>query len=111
VDAGAIVRALATSPRAQLLDAITSALHPELVGEVLEVVAQLKQQGTTMVIATYEMAFARGSPTRSASCTPAGSSNGACRPTSSTGRNSQRDGAPSAASSAPSACDAGAARR
>jgi polar amino acid transport system ATP-binding protein len=55
----AIVRALATSPRALLLDEITSALDPELVGEVLEVVAELKQQGTTMVIATHEMAFAR----------------------------------------------------
>jgi polar amino acid transport system ATP-binding protein len=55
----AIVRALATSPRALLLDEVTSALDPELVGEVLEVVAELKQQGTTMIIATHEMGFAR----------------------------------------------------
>jgi polar amino acid transport system ATP-binding protein len=55
----AIVRALATAPRALLLDEITSALDPELVGEVLEVVAELKQQGTTMIIATHEMGFAR----------------------------------------------------
>ena len=55
----AIVRALATSPRALLLDEITSALDPELVGEVLAVVAELKQEGTTMVLATHEMAFAR----------------------------------------------------
>jgi polar amino acid transport system ATP-binding protein len=55
----AIVRALATRPRALLLDEITSALDPELVGEVLDVVRELKAQGITMVIATHEMAFAR----------------------------------------------------
>mgnify|MGYP001435557122 CR=1 FL=1 len=55
----AIVRALATSPRALLLDEVTSALDPELVGEVLELVRGLKEQGMTMVIATHEMAFAR----------------------------------------------------
>ena len=55
----AIVRALATNPRALLLDEVTSALDPELVGEVLELVRGLKQQGMTMVIATHEMAFAR----------------------------------------------------
>ncbi len=55
----AIVRALATSPRLILLDEVTSALDPELVGEVLEVIAGLKEEGMTMVIATHEMAFAR----------------------------------------------------
>jgi len=55
----AIVRALATSPRALLLDEVTSALDPELVGEVLAVIRDLKADGMTMVIATHEMAFAR----------------------------------------------------
>jgi len=53
------VRALATRPRALLLDEITSALDPELVGEVLAVVRELKAEGMTMVIATHEMEFAR----------------------------------------------------
>jgi polar amino acid transport system ATP-binding protein len=55
----AIVRALATNPRALLLDEVTSALDPELVGEVLAVIRDLKREGMTMVIATHEMAFAR----------------------------------------------------
>ena len=55
----AIARALAPRPRALLLDEITSALDPELVGEVLAAVADLKREGMTMVIATHEMAFAR----------------------------------------------------
>ncbi len=55
----AIVRALATRPRALLLDEVTSALDPELVGEVLELIRGLKTEGMTMVIATHEMAFAR----------------------------------------------------
>jgi polar amino acid transport system ATP-binding protein len=55
----AIVRALATSPRALLLDEVTSALDPELVGEVLAVVRDLKADGMTMIIATHEMGFAR----------------------------------------------------
>jgi polar amino acid transport system ATP-binding protein len=54
----AIVRALATSPRALLLDEVTSALDPELVGEVLAVVRELKESGMTMLIATHEMGFA-----------------------------------------------------
>ena len=54
------MRALATRPRALLLDdEITSALDPELVGEVLAVVRELKAEGMTMVIATHEMEFAR----------------------------------------------------
>jgi polar amino acid transport system ATP-binding protein len=55
----AIVRALAMQPELVLLDEITSALDPELVGEVLDVVRELKDGGMTMLIATHEMAFAR----------------------------------------------------
>jgi len=55
----AIVRALAMQPEIMLLDEITSALDPELVGEVLEVVKHLKAQGMTIILATHEMAFAR----------------------------------------------------
>jgi polar amino acid transport system ATP-binding protein len=55
----AIIRALATQPRALLLDEVTSALDPELVGEVLAVVRELKAGGMTMLIATHELAFAR----------------------------------------------------
>jgi polar amino acid transport system ATP-binding protein len=55
----AIVRALATNPRALLLDEVTSALDPELVGEVLAVVRDLKADGMTMILATHEMTFAR----------------------------------------------------
>ncbi|WP_371621755.1 amino acid ABC transporter ATP-binding protein [Streptomyces sp. NBC_01116] len=55
----AIVRALAVRPRLLLLDEITAALDPELVGEVLGLVREVKEEGMTMVIATHEMAFAR----------------------------------------------------
>jgi polar amino acid transport system ATP-binding protein len=55
----AIARALLTRPRALLLDEVTSALDPELVGEVLEVIRELKGEGMTMLIATHEMGFAR----------------------------------------------------
>jgi len=55
----AIVRALATDPALMLFDEVTSALDPELVGEVLEIIAELKSAGMTMVIATHEMSFAR----------------------------------------------------
>jgi len=55
----AIVRALAMDPDVLLLDEITSALDPELVAEVLDVIRGLAQQGMTMVIATHEMGFAR----------------------------------------------------
>lgn len=55
----AIVRAIATGPELLLLDEVTSALDPELVGEVLELVRSLKASGTTIVMATHEMAFAR----------------------------------------------------
>jgi len=55
----AIVRALAMQPQLMLLDEVTSALDPELVAEVLEVVRELAAGGMTMVIATHEMGFAR----------------------------------------------------
>ena len=55
----AIARALMTRPRALVLDEVTSALDPELVGEVLAVIRELKQEGMTMLIATHEMSFAR----------------------------------------------------
>jgi len=55
----ALVRAFASRPRALLLDEVTSALDPELVGEVLEAVRELKAEGMTMLIATHEMSFAR----------------------------------------------------
>jgi polar amino acid transport system ATP-binding protein len=55
----AIVRAIATGAELLLLDEITSALDPELVGEVLDLVRELGRDGTTIVMATHEMAFAR----------------------------------------------------
>ena len=57
----AIVRALAMEPEVLLLDEITSSLDPELVGEVLDVVRELKTSGMTLVLATHEMGFARES--------------------------------------------------
>ena len=55
----AIVRALAMQPRLLLLDEVTSALDPELVAEVLDVIRELAEGGMTMLIATHEMGFAR----------------------------------------------------
>lgn len=55
----AIVRAIATNPEVLFLDEITSALDPELVGEVLELVRDLAGEGATILMATHEMAFAR----------------------------------------------------
>ncbi len=55
----AIVRALAMQPELLLLDEVTSALDPELVAEVLDVIRELAEGGMTMVIATHEMGFAR----------------------------------------------------
>jgi len=55
----AIVRALAYDPRLLLLDEVTSALDPELVGEVLHIVRDLAEQGMTILMATHEMGFAR----------------------------------------------------
>jgi len=60
----AIVRALAMQPQLMLLDEVTSALDPELVAEVLEVIGELAAGGMTMVIATHEMGFARDIATR-----------------------------------------------
>jgi polar amino acid transport system ATP-binding protein len=55
----AIARALAMSPEVMLFDEVTSALDPELVSEVLAVMRQLAEDGTTMIVVTHEMAFAR----------------------------------------------------
>ena len=54
-----MVRALATDPALLLLDEVTSALDPELVGEVLDILRALARGGTTMVLATHEIGFAR----------------------------------------------------
>jgi polar amino acid transport system ATP-binding protein len=55
----AIARALVNSPKLMLLDEVTSALDPELVGEVLDLLRELSAEGMTMLICTHEMAFAR----------------------------------------------------
>ncbi|MFZ2502541.1 MAG: amino acid ABC transporter ATP-binding protein [Nocardioides sp.] len=55
----ALVRALCTEPTLLMLDEITAALDPELVGEVLSLVRELAEEGTTMILATHEMSFAR----------------------------------------------------
>ena len=55
----AIVRAMATKPELLLLDEVTAALDPELIGGVLAVIKQLRDQGMTMLIVTHEMGFAR----------------------------------------------------
>lgn len=55
----AVVRALATNPEVLLLDEITAALDPELIGEVIKIVRSLKDQGLTMMLVTHEMGFAR----------------------------------------------------
>lgn len=55
----AIVRAMATNPDVLLLDEVTAALDPELIGGVLQVIKDLKTEGMTMVIVTHEMSFAR----------------------------------------------------
>ncbi|AMM22283.1 peptide ABC transporter ATP-binding protein [Frondihabitans sp. PAMC 28766] len=55
----AIARAVATNPELILLDEVTSALDPQLVGEVLDLVTELKEQGSTILMTTHEMSFAR----------------------------------------------------
>ena len=55
----AIIRAIATNPKLLLLDEVTSALDPVLIAEVLSLIAELKRDGMTMVIATHEMGFAK----------------------------------------------------
>jgi polar amino acid transport system ATP-binding protein len=57
---GAIARSLAMQPKVMLFDEVTSALDPELTGEVLKVIERLAADGMTMVLVTHEMAFARG---------------------------------------------------
>ena len=56
--ANAIARALAMKPKVMLFDEVTSALDPELVEEVLDVMKQLAREGTTMIVVTHEMEFA-----------------------------------------------------
>ena len=60
----AIVRALATNPDVLLLDEVTAALDPELIGGVLSVIRDLREAGMTMLIVTHEMGFARDSADR-----------------------------------------------
>jgi len=60
----AIVRALAMQPKLMLLDEVTSALDPELVFEVLDMIRELVAEGMTMLLATHEMSFAKESATR-----------------------------------------------
>lgn len=55
----AIVRAMATNPEVLMLDEVTAALDPELIGGVLKIIRDLKDQGMTMMIVTHEMGFAR----------------------------------------------------
>ena len=55
----AIIRAMATNPDVLLLDEITAALDPELIGEVLKIIRDLKDRGMTMIVVTHEMGFAR----------------------------------------------------
>jgi polar amino acid transport system ATP-binding protein len=55
----AIIRALAMKPELLLLDEVTSALDPEMVGEVLDIIVELKSLGMTMILATHQMGFAR----------------------------------------------------
>jgi polar amino acid transport system ATP-binding protein len=55
----AIARAMVNSPELLLLDEVTSALDPELVGEVLTLLAELRADGMTMILSTHEMGFAR----------------------------------------------------
>jgi len=57
---GAIARSLAMQPKVMLFDEVTSALDPELTGEVLKVIERLAADGMTMVLVTHEMSFARG---------------------------------------------------
>ena len=56
----AIARALAMEPHVMLFDEVTSALDPELVKEVLDVMQELAEEGMTMIVVTHEMGFARG---------------------------------------------------
>ena len=55
----AIIRAVAMEPKVLLLDEVTSALDPELVGEVLDLIRELKSGGTTILMATHELSFAK----------------------------------------------------
>ena len=80
----AIARALAMEPEVMLFDEPTSALDPETIGEVLNVMKRLADEGMTMVVVTHEMSFANGSPTGSWCLTTARSSRKGRRPRYST---------------------------
>ena len=100
----AIVRALAMGPRLLLLDEITSALDPELVSEVLNIVRELAAEGMTMLLATHEMGFAKEVASKVASCTTAWSPRRAHRSSSSRIRTRSARAASCGASSKPAAC-------
>ena len=102
----AIVRALAMNPGLLLLDEVTSALDPELIGEVLNVVRELAAEGMTMVIATHEMGFARDIADRISSSTRDSSSRRGRRSGSSASRPSRGRASSCSASSRPGASDA-----
>jgi ABC-type polar amino acid transport system ATPase subunit len=100
----AIVRGLAMRPKL-LLDEITSALDPELVAEVLNIVRELADEGTTMMLATHEMSFAREAPAGSASSTRGSSASRAHPPRSSPSRPTPAPRPSSSASSRPAASE------
>ena len=95
----AIARALMMEPHVMLFDEVTSALDPELVGEVLIVMRDLARVGMTMLVVTHEMQFAREVGDGSSSWTRAGSSRRACPPTCSTTRGTSARGGSCAARS------------
>ena len=103
----AIARARAMRPGVTLLDEVTSALDPELVAEVLGVIRELAADGMTMLIATYEMGFARDIADRVCFLEGAGSSNRARPAGSSTPRRTPAPAGFYSASSPRAACRAG----
>ena len=129
----AIVRALAMKPQIMLLDEVTSALDPELVAEVLDVIRELAAGGMTMLIATHEMGFARdiarrvcfleegriiedaaGGAVQQPGTRPSASCAGSWTPAASTtgpGRGRRRPCAPGRGNGAPGICGRGGALR
>jgi ABC-type polar amino acid transport system ATPase subunit len=91
----AIVRALMTKPRALLRHEVTGALDPELVGEVLGIISELRGDGVTVLIATHEMGFARDFADEVCRLDEGGSSSAARASRSSTTRHTARPGASS----------------
>jgi polar amino acid transport system ATP-binding protein len=101
----AIVRALAMRPRLMLLDEVTSALDPELVADVLDVIRELAEGGMTMLIATHEMGFARDIASRCVSSPTGRSWNRRRPPGCSANRRTNGPGASCGASSTRDACE------